>query len=130
VKVILATASGIYDSLAFTHEAGHGSRTYLEWEATAFDGVTMSGIRVLTKNVDGKIARAAIHHRRQGALHMFPASCAADSTARSIRATSTAADRFSHRHAMSLAQSSPPASSGSGLRLRAREARKLIALPQ
>jgi hypothetical protein len=71
VKVILATASGIYDSLAFTHEAGHGSRTYLEWEATAFDGVTMSGIRVLTKNVDGKIARAAIHHRRQGALHMF-----------------------------------------------------------
>ena len=71
MKVILATASGIYDSLAFTHEAGHGSRTYLEWEATAFDGVTMSGIRVLTKNVDGKIARAAIHHRRQGALHMF-----------------------------------------------------------
>jgi hypothetical protein len=71
VKVILATASGIYDSLAFTHEAGHGSRTYLEWEATAFDGVTMSGIRVLTKNVDGKIARAAIHHRRQGALHKF-----------------------------------------------------------
>jgi hypothetical protein len=44
--------------------------------------------------------------------------------------TSTAADRFSDRHAMSLAQSSPPASSGSGLRLRAREARKLIALPQ
>jgi Alpha/beta hydrolase family len=71
VKVILATASGIYDSLAFTHEAGRGSRTYLEWEATAFDGVKMSGIRVLTKNADGKIARAAIHHRPPGALHMF-----------------------------------------------------------
>jgi len=29
----------------------------------------MSGIRVLTKNEDGKIAHAAIHHRPLGALH-------------------------------------------------------------
>jgi hypothetical protein len=50
VKVILATATGIYESLAFTHEASHGSRTYLEWEATAFGGLKMSGITVLTKN--------------------------------------------------------------------------------
>jgi hypothetical protein len=71
VKVILATASNIYESLAFTHEADHGSRTYLEWEATAFGGLKMSGITVLTKNEDGKIARAAIHHRPLGALHKF-----------------------------------------------------------
>lgn len=71
VKVIMATASGIYESLAFTHEASHGSRTYLEWEATAFGGLKLSGITVLTKNADGKIAHAAIHHRPLGALHKF-----------------------------------------------------------
>ena len=31
----------------------------------------MSGIRVLTKNADGKIAHAAIHHGPLGALHKF-----------------------------------------------------------
>jgi hypothetical protein len=90
----------------------------------------MSGIRVLTKNVDGKIARAAIHHRRQGALHKFSGELRRRLDGTVDSSYFHAADRFSHRHAMSLAQSSPPASSGSGLRLRAREARKLIALPQ
>lgn len=71
VQVIMATASNIYESLAFTHEATHGSRTYLEWEATALGGVKLSGITVLTKNEDGKIAHAAIHHRPLGALHKF-----------------------------------------------------------
>jgi hypothetical protein len=32
-------------------------------------GLKMSGITVLTKNEDGTIARAAIHHRPLGALH-------------------------------------------------------------
>jgi len=71
VKLILATASGVYESLAFTHEAAYGSRSYLEWEATAFDGLKIFGITVLTKNEEGKIARAAIHHRPLGALHKF-----------------------------------------------------------
>ena len=71
VKAIMATASGIYESLTFTHETGHGSRTYLEWEATAFGGLKLSGITVLTKNENGKIAHAAIHHRPLGALHQF-----------------------------------------------------------
>ena len=130
VKVIMATASNIYESLAFTHEADHGSRTYLEWEATAFGGLKLSGIRVLTKNADGKIARAAIHHRPLGALHTFSGELRRRLDGRSIRATSTAADRLYDRRAAGLAQSSPRAGTGSGLRLRAREARKLIALPQ
>jgi hypothetical protein len=71
VTVILTTASGIYESLAFTHEATDESRTYLEWEATAFDGLKLSGITVLTKNQDAKITHAAIHHRPLGALHRF-----------------------------------------------------------
>ena len=71
VKTIMGTASNIYESLVFTHEAHEGSRSYLEWEATALGGITMSGVTVLAKNADGKIVRAAIHHRPLGALHKF-----------------------------------------------------------
>src|SRR5581483_4221944 len=71
VTVILAAASGIYESLAFTREATHGLRSYLEWEATAFDGLKLSGITVLTRNQEAKITHAAIHHRPLGALHEF-----------------------------------------------------------
>lgn len=71
VKIIMATASNIYESLVFTHEATQDKRTYLEWEATAFGGLKFSGVTVLTKNEDGKIARAAIHHRPLGALQKF-----------------------------------------------------------
>jgi pimeloyl-ACP methyl ester carboxylesterase len=69
VKTIMGTASNIYESLVFTHEAREGARTYLEWEATAFGGMKLFGVTILTKNEDGKIARAAIHHRPLGALH-------------------------------------------------------------
>jgi Alpha/beta hydrolase family len=71
VKNIMAAASNIYESLVFTHEASQGPRTYLEWEATALGGLKMSGITVLTKNEDGRIVHAAIHHRPLGALQRF-----------------------------------------------------------
>lgn len=63
VKTVMAAASTIYESLAFTHEATHGNRNYLEWVAEAFGGEKLFGITVLTKNGDGKIVHAAIHHR-------------------------------------------------------------------
>jgi hypothetical protein len=69
----MATASNIYEALAFTHEATNGLRTYLEWEAQAFGGVKLSGITILTKNEQGKIVRAAIHHRPLGGLLKFSA---------------------------------------------------------
>jgi len=31
--VFAATAGGMYDTLAFTHETADGPKTYLEWEA-------------------------------------------------------------------------------------------------
>ncbi|MEU6088373.1 alpha/beta fold hydrolase [Streptomyces sp. NPDC047085] len=71
VKQVMATASGIYESLAFTHEATRGPRTYLEWEATAFGGLRIQGVTVLTKDEDGRIVRAAIHHRPLGAVLRF-----------------------------------------------------------
>jgi len=73
VTTVMATASNIYEALAFTHEATNGLRTYLEWEAQAFGGVKLSGITILTKNEQGKIVRAAIHHRPLGGALKFSA---------------------------------------------------------
>jgi pimeloyl-ACP methyl ester carboxylesterase len=66
VKTVMGAASKIYEALEFTHEAMQGLRTYLEWEAQAFGGEKLCGITILTKNADGKIVRAAIHHRPLG----------------------------------------------------------------
>jgi pimeloyl-ACP methyl ester carboxylesterase len=63
VKTVMEAASTIYESLSFTHQATKEDRTYLEWEAQAFGGERISGITILTKNADGQIVRAAIHHR-------------------------------------------------------------------
>jgi pimeloyl-ACP methyl ester carboxylesterase len=77
VKQALSTASGIYDSLTFTHEASNGPRTYVEWEATAFGGVTMRGVTILIKNETGQIVGARIHHRPLGAALRFSAEMSA-----------------------------------------------------
>jgi pimeloyl-ACP methyl ester carboxylesterase len=63
VKTIMSTASKIYEALEFTHQTTNDDRSYLEWEAQAFGGEKISGITILTKNADGQIVRAAIHHR-------------------------------------------------------------------
>src|SRR5437764_815699 len=73
VMRVMGTASGIYESLVFTQEASAGPRTYLEWEATAFGGMVLRGVTVLTKDADGRIVRAAIHHRPLGAALRFSA---------------------------------------------------------
>jgi pimeloyl-ACP methyl ester carboxylesterase len=73
VTTVMAAASNIYEALTFTHEATNGLRTYLEWEAQAFGGVKLSGITILTKNEQGKVVRAAIHHRPLGGLLKFSA---------------------------------------------------------
>ncbi|MCX5096885.1 alpha/beta fold hydrolase [Streptomyces sp. NPDC059837] len=63
VKATMTQASLIYESLEFVREAVAGSRTYLEWEATAFGGREIFGVTVLTKGADGRINHVAIHHR-------------------------------------------------------------------
>lgn len=74
VKAVMEAASSIYEALSFTHEAINGRRNYLEWEAQAFGGERLSGITILTKNEDGKIARVAIHHRPLGGMLKFSAT--------------------------------------------------------
>ncbi len=73
VKTVMGTASNIYESVTFTHEATDGPRTYLEWTAAAFGGLELRGITILTKGDDGRIVRAAIHHRPLGAALRFSA---------------------------------------------------------
>ncbi|MFD9003082.1 alpha/beta fold hydrolase [Streptomyces sp. NPDC059582] len=74
VKKVMGAASVIYESLRFTQETVDGPRTYLEWQATAFGGLPIEGVTILTKNADGQILRAAIHHRPLGALLRFSAA--------------------------------------------------------
>ena len=73
VKTVMGTASQIYEALAFTHQATSGLRSYLEWEAQAFGGEKLSGITILTRNEEGKIVHAAIHHRPLGGALKFSA---------------------------------------------------------
>ncbi|MEU6572599.1 alpha/beta fold hydrolase [Streptomyces sp. NPDC046805] len=73
VKQVLAAASGIYESLEFTYDSSRGPRTYLEWEATAFGGMPIQGVTILAADDDGRIVRAAIHHRPLGAALRFSA---------------------------------------------------------
>ncbi|MDX3265003.1 alpha/beta hydrolase [Streptomyces sp. MI02-2A] len=73
VQQVMAAASGIYDALAFTHEATQGPRTYLEWKAAAFEGTHIEGVTILTKDEHGRIVRVAIHHRPLGATLRFSA---------------------------------------------------------
>ena len=73
VKTLMGTASNIYESVTFTQEASNGSRTYLEWTAAAFGGQELRGITILTRDGDGRIRHAAIHHRPLGAALRFSA---------------------------------------------------------
>ena len=60
--VFAATAGGMYDTLAFTHETVDGQKTYLEWEGIAF-GKPVGGCTILTHNEVGLIQRVQIYHR-------------------------------------------------------------------
>lgn len=74
VASTVAAASTIYESLEFTAEDSDATTTYLQWKATAFGGVQISGITVLEKNAEGDVVRAAIHHRPLGAALRFSAT--------------------------------------------------------
>ena len=73
VAQVLAAASAIYESLEFTAEAHDASTTYLQWKATAFGGMPISGITILDRDATGKVVKAAIHHRPLGVVLRFAA---------------------------------------------------------
>jgi len=73
VMRVMGAASKAYQSLVFTQEATNGPRHYLEWEATAFEGIALEGITILVTDSSGQIVRAAIHHRPLDGLLRFSA---------------------------------------------------------
>ena len=73
VALIMATASRVYESLVFTHEAHHGDRTYVEWEATALGGTTLLGSTILVRDGEGRIVKAVVQHRPLPGLLAFSA---------------------------------------------------------
>jgi pimeloyl-ACP methyl ester carboxylesterase len=71
VAAVMGAASTIYESLEFTAEVHSGSTSYLQWRATAFDNMAMSGVTIMDRDSDGKVVRLAIHHRPLGAVLRF-----------------------------------------------------------
>ena len=70
-----ATAGGMYDTLAFTHETVDGPKTYLEWEGRAF-GKDVGGTTILTRNEAGLIASVRLYHRPFTMVQRFSAELA------------------------------------------------------
>jgi enoyl-CoA hydratase len=70
-----ATAGGMYDALAFTHETVDGRKTYLEWEGKAF-GKDAGGTTILTRGETGLIASVRLYHRPFQIVQQFSAELA------------------------------------------------------
>ena len=67
-----ATAGGMCDSLAFTHEAVDDRKTYLEWEGKAF-GKDVGGTTILTRDEADLIASVRLYHRPFQIVQQFSA---------------------------------------------------------
>lgn len=76
VKLVMEAASEIYERLEFKKETKGTDRAYLEWEASAFGGVEIHGVTIITRNEAGAIVNLAIHHRPLGAALQFSAELA------------------------------------------------------
>ena len=57
------TTAEIYESLAFTDQAGSGQRISVKWVATAFGGKQLRGSTILVTNEEGKIDHAVVQRR-------------------------------------------------------------------
>jgi hypothetical protein len=54
--------SGMYDSLAFTHESRDGNKTFLEWSGR-FSGQEVGGVTIVSSRSDGRIESVHLYHR-------------------------------------------------------------------
>jgi hypothetical protein len=62
IAAFFAVTSGMYDTLAFTHETKDGSKICLEWEGKVF-GEDVAGTTILTRNDAGLIESVQLYHR-------------------------------------------------------------------
>lgn len=76
IRRVFAVTPGLYQAIAFTHEAVDGNRTYLEWRGTAFDGRPVGGMTVLARNAEGLIENVQLVHWPLAAVTSFAAELA------------------------------------------------------
>jgi hypothetical protein len=62
IAAFFVVTSGMYDTLAFTHETKDGSKICLEWEGKVF-GEDVAGTTILTRNDAGLIESVQLYHR-------------------------------------------------------------------
>ena len=62
IAAFFAATSGMYDTIAFTHETKDDSKTFLEWEGKVF-GEDVAGTTVLTRDQAGLIESVQLYHR-------------------------------------------------------------------
>jgi hypothetical protein len=62
VGAFFSATSGMYDSIAFTHETVDRLKTYLEWEGQAFD-MNVAGSTIITRDDSGLINSIRLYHR-------------------------------------------------------------------
>ena len=58
----LTASRGMFQAIAFTHQADAGGRTYLTWEGRFADR-DIAGATVLVRNAEGAIVNVQIYHR-------------------------------------------------------------------
>jgi hypothetical protein len=63
----------MYENITFTHEVIDGSKTYLEWQGKIFNGLSVTGITVLTRDPVGKIKTILLMHAPLLVVHSFSA---------------------------------------------------------
>ena len=72
IAAFFAATSGMYDTIAFTHETKDGSKTCLEWEGKVF-GQDVGGTTILTRDDAELIESVQLYHRPLHILVRFSA---------------------------------------------------------
>jgi hypothetical protein len=62
IAAFFAATSGMYDTIAFTHETKDDSKTFLEWDGKVF-GEDVAGTTILTRDEAGLIESVQLYHR-------------------------------------------------------------------
>jgi hypothetical protein len=72
IAAFFAATSGMYDTIAFTHETKDGSKTCLEWAGKVF-GEDVGGTTILTRDDAELIESVQLYHRPLHILVRFSA---------------------------------------------------------
>jgi hypothetical protein len=83
IREVFAATTSMYESIAFTHEAVSGAKTYLEWRGRISNGLPATGITVLTHGPAGKIESVLLMHAPLHTVEAFSAELTKRMTPRS-----------------------------------------------